>query len=77
VTLSGEEFLITPNNISVVGDDSGTGGRRLQAIGTAAAIGLAVVFVGAAVESYSGGSAANVAKAESIGAAVGNATAAG
>jgi len=59
-----------------VDDDSGTGGRRLQQIGTAA-VGLAVVFVGAAVESYSGGSAANVAKAESIGAAVGNATAAG
>ncbi len=76
VTLSGEEFLITPNNISVVGDDSGTGGRRLQAIGTAAAIGLAVVFVGAAVESYSGGSAADVTKAESIGAAAAGAAAA-
>ena len=51
VTLSGEEFLITPNNISVVDDNPGTGGRRLQQIET----GLSeAVFVGTATLANSG-----------------------
>ncbi|WPT13112.1 hypothetical protein PSENEW3_00000957 [Picochlorum sp. SENEW3] len=76
VTLSGDEFFITPDNISSVDDDSEVGRRRLQVVGTTAAIALGVVFVGASVYGYSGGDAAGLAKAEAIGQGAASAAAA-